>query len=82
MASCRDLKADVPFLSKLFQLLLILPATNATSERSFSALCRISIGYSPGWRQLWAYNTREIIMSRVLYAITASKQGYMYFIPW
>ena len=19
------------------------------------------IGYSPGWRQLWAYNTREII---------------------
>ena len=41
MASCRDLKADVPFLSKLFQLLLILPATNATSERSFSALRRI-----------------------------------------
>ena len=21
----------------------------------------ICIGYSPGWRQLWAYNTREII---------------------
>ena len=44
------------------------------------------VGYSPGWRQLWAYNTREIIgrgrSSRVLYAITASKQGYMYFIPW
>ena len=41
MASCRDLKSDVPFLSKLFQLLLILPATNATSERSFSALRRM-----------------------------------------
>ena len=27
--------------SQLFKLLLVLPATNATSERSFSALCRI-----------------------------------------
>ena len=30
---------------RLFQLLLILPATNATSERSFSALCRIKTYY-------------------------------------
>ena len=21
----------------------------------------VCVGYSPGWRQLWAYNTREII---------------------
>ena len=28
-------------VSKLFKLLLVLPATNATSERSFSALRRI-----------------------------------------
>ena len=26
---------------KLYKLLLVLPATNATSERTFSALCRI-----------------------------------------
>ena len=51
----------------------------------------ICIGYSPGWRQLWAYNTRKIIgqgrsprqLSQGCYMpITASKQGYMYFIPW
>ena len=46
----------------------------------------VCIGYSPGWRQLWAYNTREIIgrgcslrqLSQGCYMpITASKQGYM-----
>ena len=50
----------------------------------------ICIGYSPGW-QLWAYNTRKKIgrgrsprqLSQGCYmSITASKQGYMYFIPW
>ena len=48
----------------------------------------ICIGYSPGWRHLWAYNTREIIgrgrsprqLSQGCYM--PSKQGYMYFIPW
>ena len=58
---------------------------------SGSIICIISVGYSPGWRQLWAYNTREIIgrgysprqLSQGCYMpITASKQGYMYFIPW
>ena len=53
--------------------------------------CFVSIGYSPAWRQLWAYNTREIIgrgcsprqLSQGCYMpITASKQGSMYFIPW
>ena len=45
----------------------------------------LSIGYSPGWRQLWVYNTREIIgrgrsqrqLSQGCYMpITASKQGH------
>ncbi len=31
----------IPEVSKLFKLLLVLPATNATSERSFSALRRV-----------------------------------------
>ena len=51
----------------------------------------ICIGYSPGWRQLWAYNTCDIIgrgrsprqLSQGCYMpITASNQGYVYFIPW
>ena len=31
----------LPEVSKLFKLLLVLPATNATSERTFSALRRV-----------------------------------------
>ena len=31
---------------RLFQLLDILPATNATSERSFRALRSVSVGYN------------------------------------
>ena len=32
-----------------------------TSEISAVSSVEISIGYSPGWRQLWAYNTSKII---------------------
>ena len=51
----------------------------------------LCIGYSPVWKVLWAYNTREIIgrghsprqLSQGSYMpLTASKQGYRYFIPW
>ena len=61
---------------------------NSTSEGSYINYM-LSIGYSLGWRQLWAYNTREIIgregslrriISRVLYthncrAICGLKDG-------
>ena len=51
----------------------------------------ISIGYSPVWRQLLAYNTREIIgrgrslrqLSQGCYIpIIGYIYIYMYFIPW
>ncbi len=34
-------RSIIDVVCRAFQLLLIMPATNATSERSFSAMCRI-----------------------------------------
>ena len=39
----------------------------------------LCIGYSPGWRQLWAYNTHETIISRVLYAHNCLQTGLCVF---
>ena len=35
--------------------------TNCICVHNIYIYIYICIGYSPGWRQLWAYNTREII---------------------
>ena len=51
-------------------------------------IVHVCVGYSPGWRQLWAYNTHEIIgrgrsprqLSQGCYMpITASNQGLYVF---
>ena len=41
IVSLGEAKSLVSEVSKLVQLILVLPATNATSERSFSALRRV-----------------------------------------